>query len=238
MPVTETARYWAIVPAAGAGRRMGSDIPKQYLPLAGKTVLEHTLTKLAAIPGIEGIVVALSQGDPWWAELKLDLGVPLRVVDGGRERVHSVFNAVAEIFPELTDDDWLLVHDAARPCVHVDDMCRLIEAVADHPCGGILAAPARDTMKRAAADGNIAETVDRSTLWHALTPQLFRAGLLHEALMAGLEHPQRITDEASALELLGYSPLLVEAPMDNLKITRPEDLPLAEFYLQRELADG
>ena len=238
MPVNETARYWAIVPAAGAGRRMGSDIPKQYLPLAGKTVLEHTLNKLAAIPGIEGIVLALGRDDPWWAKLKLDPGVPLRVVEGGQERVHSVFNAVAEIFPELTDNDWLLVHDAARPCVRVDDMLRLIDAVASHPCGGILAAPVRDTMKRAAADGSIAETVDRSMLWHALTPQLFRAGLLHEALMAGLAYPERITDEASALESLGHSPLLVEAPSDNLKITRPEDLPLAEFYLRQELADG
>ncbi len=217
---------------------MGSEIPKQYLPLAGKTVIEHALDKLAAVPGLDGIVVALSRDDPWWPELNIDVGVPLRVVEGGRERVHSVFNAVDDIMRQLGDDDWLLVHDAARPCVHVEDIVRLMETVAAHPCGGILAAPVRDTMKRAAADGNIEATIDRSTLWHALTPQLFRAGLLHQALAAGLAHPEKITDEASALELLGYAPCLVAAPMDNLKITRPEDLPLAEFYLQRELANG
>ncbi len=217
---------------------MGSEIPKQYLPLAGQTVIEHTLHKLAAVPGLSGIVVSLGRDDAWWAELDIDVGVPLRVVEGGRERVHSVFNAVEDIMPQLGDDDWLLVHDAARPCVHVEDILRLMETVLAHPCGGILAAPVRDTMKRAAADGNIEATIDRSTLWHALTPQLFRAGLLHQALAAGLANPEKITDEASALELLGYAPRLVAAPMDNLKITRPEDLPLAEFYLQRELANG
>lgn len=217
---------------------MGSDIPKQYLPLAGKTVIEHTLHKLAATPGLDGIVVALGRDDPWWPDLNIDVGIPLHVVEGGRERVHSVFNAVDDILPKLGEDDWILVHDAARPCVHVQDIVRLIDAVATHVCGGILAAPVRDTMKYAAADGTIDATVDRSSLWHALTPQLFRAGMLHQALTAGLAHPERITDEASALELLGYAPRLVAAPMDNLKITRPEDLPLAEFYLQRERVDG
>ncbi len=234
----DAARIWAIIPAAGAGRRMGADIPKQYLPLAGRTVLEHTLRKIAATPRVEGIMLSLSAADEWWPALDVTLDVPLRIVAGGAERVHSVFNAVAAIIPELNDADWLLVHDAARPCVHVADIERLIETVRDHECGGILAAPARDTMKLAGDAGEIVETVDRSRLWHALTPQLFRAGLLHEALEAGLKHPERITDEASALELLGYSPLLVEGPMDNLKITRPEDLPLAEFYLQRELENG
>lgn len=234
----DAARIWAIIPAAGAGRRMGADIPKQYLPLAGRTVLEHTLRKIAATPRVEGIMLSLSAADEWWPTLDVTLDVPLRIVAGGAERVHSVFNAVAAIIPELNDADWLLVHDAARPCVHVADIERLIETVRDHECGGILAAPARDTMKLAGDAGEIVETVDRSRLWHALTPQLFRAGLLHEALEAGLKHPERITDEASALELLGYSPLLVEGPMDNLKITRPEDLPLAEFYLQRELENG
>ena len=236
--MTDAARIWAIIPAAGAGRRMGADIPKQYLPLAGRTVLEHTLRKIAATPRVEGIMLSLSAADEWWPTLDVTLDVPLRIVAGGAERVHSVFNAVAAIIPELNDADWLLVHDAARPCVHVADIGRLIETVRDHECGGILAAPARDTMKLAGDAGEIVETVDRSRLWHALTPQLFRAGLLHEALEAGLKHPERITDEASALELLGYSPLLVEGPMDNLKITRPEDLPLAEFYLQRELENG
>lgn len=234
--MSDQARTWAIVPAAGAGRRMGADIPKQYLPLAGRTVLEHTLSKLAAIPGISGIVLALGRDDEWWPTLDFRCDVPLRVVEGGDERVHSVFNAVDAIISGLSDDDWLLVHDAARPCVHIADIERLMRDVRSHACGGILAAPVRDTMKRSGAGNEVAETVDRSTLWHALTPQLFRAGLLHQALTAGMAHPERVTDEASAVELMGYSPLLVEAPMDNIKITRPEDLPLAEFYLQREFA--
>jgi len=211
---------------------MGADIPKQYLQLAGRTVLEHTLHKLAATPGIDGIVLALSTGDPYWPTLDVQLDIPLRVVAGGRERVHSVVNAAASIISELGDDSWLLVHDAARPCVHVADIVRLMSAVGNHPCGGILAAPVRDTMKWSSGC-EIERTVDRSALWHALTPQLFRAGLLFEALQAGLARPETITDEASALEQLGYAPLLVEAPLDNLKITRPEDLPLAEFHLQR-----
>lgn len=215
---------------------MGAAIPKQYLQLAGKTVLEHTLTRLAATPGLAGIVLVLDAHDPHWPTLDVKLDIPLEITVGGRERVHSVYNAAASVAPGLGDDSWLLVHDAARPCVHVKDIVRLIAATRNHSCGGILAAPVRDTMKQANEAGEIEATVDRSKLWHALTPQLFRAGLLLQALEAGLAHPERITDEASALEMLGYSPMLVEAPMDNLKITRPEDLPLAEFYLQREQA--
>lgn len=225
-------KLWGVIPAAGIGRRMGGSLPKQYLRLHDDPVIIHTLKKLAATPLIEGIIVVISETDPYWPELKIPVDLPVRVVTGGEHRVHSVFNGVEAIASELCNDDWILVHDAARPCVRNADIVKLIDAVKDHKCGGILATPVRDTMKQAAENNAIKATLDRSTLWHALTPQIFRASLLLEALTAGLNDPDRITDEASALESQGYSPLLVEGHADNIKITRPEDLALAEFYLK------
>lgn len=228
------SRFWGIVPAAGIGRRMGGDLPKQYLRLHDCPVIVHTLNRLAAVPSIDGIVVVVGEDDPYWPALDIQIEKPLRVITGGEQRVHSVFKGVETIWPELNDNDWLLVHDAARPCVCIADINNLIDAVSGHVCGGILATPVRDTMKLAAANGEIEATLDRSRMWHALTPQMFRAPLLYEALKAGLNYPEKITDEASALELQGYTPLLVEGRADNLKITRPEDLALAEFYLNPE----
>jgi 2-C-methyl-D-erythritol 4-phosphate cytidylyltransferase len=210
---------------------MGGELPKQYLCLHGLPVLVHTLKKLAAVRFIEGIVVIIGKDDPYWPTLDIQIKKPLRVVVGGRERVHSVLNGVENIIPDLNENDWLLVHDAARPCVRIEDINNLIEGVSEHSCGGILATPVRDTMKQAAANGEIESTLDRARMWHALTPQMFRAPLLYKALKAGLDYPEKITDEASAMELQGYAPLLVEGHADNLKITRPEDLALAEFYL-------
>ena len=232
------SRIWALVPAAGVGRRMGGEVPKQYLPLLDKTVIEHTLAKLAEVPEIEGIVVAISEEDGWWPTLDLAISKPIRTVVGGRERVHSVFNAVQAVMPELGDDDWLLVHDAARPCVRPADINHLIRKTRHHTCGGILAIPAYDTMKQASERQEIIKTVDRSQLWRALTPQIFRARSLYDALLAGQGYTEQITDEASALELVGDHPMLVEGRGDNLKITRPEDLAIAEFYLQQECKDG
>jgi 2-C-methyl-D-erythritol 4-phosphate cytidylyltransferase len=226
-------RILAIVPAAGLGSRMQSDRPKQYLPLADKTVLEQTLAKLDAVNPITEIIVALSAEDPFWNELKLELHKPLRTVVGGRERMHSVLNAVLSI-PDLDENDWLLVHDAARPCVHPENIIRLIEQLQQHTCGGLLAVPVADTLKSSDSSRQITATVDRSGLWQAQTPQLFRATLLRDALLNCIERQIVVTDEASALEAMGYSPLLVEGRTDNLKITRAEDLVLAEFYLQRE----
>lgn len=228
------SRIWALVPAAGVGRRMGGETPKQYLPLLGKTVIEQTLTKLAAVPEIEGIVISIGDSDRWWPALDLKIAKPIHIVAGGQERVHSVLNAVKDVIPNLSNDDWLLVHDAARPCVRLVDIEHLILATRDHPCGGILAAPAYDTMKKSSEHQEIIQTVDRSKLWRAFTPQIFRARLLYDALLAGQAYPDKITDEASALELMGYQPMLVEGRGDNIKITRPEDLTIAEFYLQQE----
>jgi 2-C-methyl-D-erythritol 4-phosphate cytidylyltransferase len=211
---------------------MGGSIPKQYLRLHDVPVIIHTLKKLAATPSIEGIIVVISETDPYWPELNIPVDIPVRVVTGGEHRVHSVFNGVESIASELSNDDWILVHDAARPCVRNEDIVKLIDGVKDHECGGLLATPVRDTMKQAAENNAIKATLDRSTMWHALTPQIFRAPLLLDALTAGLNDPDKITDEASALELQGYSPLLVEGHADNIKITRPEDLALAGFYLK------
>jgi 2-C-methyl-D-erythritol 4-phosphate cytidylyltransferase len=224
--------YCRVIPPAGVARRKGGSIQKQYLRLHHVPVIIHTLKKLAATPSIEEIIVVISETDPYWPELNIPVDIPVRVVTGGEHRVHSVFNGVESIASELSNDDWILVHDAARPCVRNEDIVKLIDAVKDHECGGLLATPVRDTMKQAAENNAIKATLDRSTMWHALTPQIFRAPLLLDALTAGLNDPDKITDEASALELQGYSPLLVEGHADNIKITRPEDLALAGFYLK------
>jgi len=216
---------------------MGSETPKQYLKVLGIPVIEYTLRKLAAVPQVRGIIVAIDADDRWWDRLELKFRKSVRVVTGGEERIHSVLNAVEAIEDPLTEKDWIMVHDAARPCVTLTDIQKLIHAVELHRCGGILAAPVHDTVKQVRPNSfDIQETIDRSRLWRALTPQMFRAPLLLKGLRAGLRRSSEITDEASALELLGYHPMLVEGRPDNIKITRPEDMALAEFYLGQEAA--
>jgi 2-C-methyl-D-erythritol 4-phosphate cytidylyltransferase len=231
-PVTE--KYWAIVPAAGIGKRMGSDIPKQYLPLHGKTIIEHTLQRLSQIDVIEGIVVAIADGDPWWPELHVEISKPLKLVKGGVERCHTVQNALHALAGECSANDWVLVHDAARPCVRAEDIQLLISRLNSHEIGGLLGMPVRDTMKRTDAKGSVRDTVERDNLWHALTPQMFRYGMLAKALDKALADQFLVTDEASAMEHAAYAPLMIEGHADNIKITRPEDLGLATFYLQHQ----
>ncbi|MCC6133760.1 MAG: 2-C-methyl-D-erythritol 4-phosphate cytidylyltransferase [Candidatus Contendobacter sp.] len=230
-----TPRYWAMLPAAGAGRRMASAIPKQYLPLAGRPVMVHALTALLEQPLVAGAIIAISAEDGWWPEVAATLTPvkPLRIVAGGAERCHSVLNGLEALQEWAAPEDWVLVHDAARPCLQRDDLDRLLTQLKDDPVGGLLAVPVRDTLKQADAAGRVATTVDRSQLWHALTPQMFRLGLLHQALSAALAGGLLVTDEAAAMEAAGFSPRLIEGRADNLKITRPEDLALAEFYLLR-----
>lgn len=222
-----------MLPAAGAGRRMASAIPKQYLPLAGRPVIVHALTALLEHPLVAGTVIAISAEDGWWPEVAATLAStkPLRIVAGGAERCHSVWNGLEALQEWAAPEDWVLVHDAARPCLHRDDLHRLLTELVDDPVGGLLAVPVRDTLKQADVAGRVAATVDRSQLWHALTPQLFRLGLLHQALSAALAGGLLVTDEAAAMEAAGFAPRLIEGRADNLKITRPEDLALAEFYL-------
>ena len=225
--------HWAIVPAAGIGKRMGSTIPKQYLPLAGRPVIAWTLDTLLHHPRINGLVVAIGAEDEWWPEVAASLAdiKPLRVVTGGAERCHSVLNGLEALRQHADLTDWVLVHDAARPCLAVADLDRLMNELADDPVGGLLAAPVRDTLKQADSAGRVATTVDRSRLWHALTPQMFRLGRLRDALNAALARGLLVTDEAGAMEAAGFAPRLIEGRADNVKITRPEDLALAEFYL-------
>lgn len=233
--MSSTAKYWAIVPAAGVGSRMGAPLPKQYLQLDGQTVIEHTLERLCAHPRIEAVVVPLSDSDQWWAEIDLGrFAKPVIAAPGGAERCHSVLNGLACLAGRAGDDDWVLVHDAARPCLRLEDLELLIDTLSDHPSGGLLGLPVADTMKRTDATGEVVETVSRDQLWRALTPQMFRCRALREALTQALADGYLVTDDASAMEHAGYRPRMVEGHGDNIKITRPQDLLLAQTYLQQQ----
>jgi len=232
--VTSTAKYWAVVPAAGVGKRMGADRPKQYLPLAGKRVIEHTLARLASHPRIAKIVVAIGAEDDYWREVRLPEQAEVQRVEGGAKRCHSVFNGLEAIKHAAGENDWVLVHDAARPCLRVADIEHLITTLVAHPVGGILGIPVADTMKRSRADGTIVETVCRDNLWRAVTPQMFRFGMLYDALGRANRANALITDEASAIEWAGLAPRMVEGRADNIKITQPQDLKLAELFLQQQ----
>jgi 2-C-methyl-D-erythritol 4-phosphate cytidylyltransferase len=225
---------YAVVPAAGAGKRMGSTTPKQYLELAGRTVLEHTLWRLAGHAQIQKVVVAISSGDEYYASLRTRLPAKVSHVLGGAERCHSVLSALHALSAQASADDWVMVHDAARPCVRVEDLDRMLETLCDSAVGGILAAPVRDTLKRCDADGAIVATVDRTALWHALTPQMFRLGTLTHAIETALAAGVIVTDEAQAIERIGLTPHVVAGHADNLKITHPEDLSLAALILSAQ----
>lgn len=230
MTVTEQT-FWVVIPAAGIGSRMQADCPKQYLELQGKTVIEQTLAHFSHHPRIHGIVVAVAEQDAIWPTLKVDTNKSVYTVNGGAERCHSVLNALKFLKDKTRDTDWVLVHDAARPCLRREDLDKLMITMAQHPQGGILGVPVRDTLKSVDVACVIKETVDRDQLWHALTPQMFHVGMLREALEKAIDEGVLVTDEASAMEHAGYSPLVVEGHADNIKITRPEDLALASFYL-------
>ncbi|MEK1943397.1 MAG: 2-C-methyl-D-erythritol 4-phosphate cytidylyltransferase [Pseudomonas sp.] len=218
-------RFWALIPAAGVGARMLADRPKQYLQLAGKTILEHTLDCFLDHPQLRGLVVSLSVDDGYWPTLPYASNERIQRADGGAERADSVLNGLLRL-AELGagENDWVLVHDAARPNLSRYDLDLLLAELADDPVGGLLAVPARDTLKRAGVDGRVQETVDRSVIWQAYTPQMFRLGQLHRVLADALVSGVHITDEASAIEWAGESPRLIEGRADNLKVTRPEDL--------------
>ncbi len=220
----------AIVPAAGIGSRMGADCPKQYLTLAGKTILEHTLGCLLSHPAIARVMVALAPHDEWFEQLAVAADPRILRVEGGIERAYSVLNAL-----HVAQGKWVLVHDAARPCLCHGDLDKLI-ATAMACDGAILGSRVRDTMKRTDGAGNIVATVEREQLWHALTPQMFPAGTLKRALEEGLALGALITDEASAMERAGFTVKMVEGRADNIKVTRPEDLSLAELFLQQQSA--
>ena len=229
---------WALVPAAGSGRRFGGEVPKQYLRAAGKPLIEHALEALLSHPGVDGAVVALAEGDARWPGWTSLHGKPVITCSGGGERADSVLAALRALPAGTADNELLLVHDAARPNLHANDITALIAAANGCADGAILAAPVRDTLKRAGAgnpDGNpcIAATESRDGLWRALTPQAFRRDLLRRALERARADGLVATDEAMAVERLGLHPALVEGREDNLKVTTPADLALAEFLLAR-----
>lgn len=227
-------RVFAVVPAAGSGRRMASEIPKQYLPLNGRTVLEHTLERVAAHPAVRRVVVAVAADDRRYAQLTRPNNCI--AVAGGAERCHSVLAGLEGLAAEAVAEDWVLVHDAARPCVRLADIDRMVRELGTHAVGGILAVPVRDTLKRCTAAGDIAATVEREALWQAQTPQMFRYGVLRAALEAALAAGLLVTDEAQAVERAGHVPRVVAGHTDNLKITHPEDLALAALILGAQRA--
>lgn len=217
------------MPAAGVGRRFGAERPKQYAPLCGRTVIEWALALFLTDPRCAGAVVALAQDDPFWAAIAPPT---VLVAAGGQERSHSVRKALAALADRANRDDWVLVHDAARPCLPGEDLDRLLSELAAHPVGGLLATPAADTLKRADASREVQQTVDRAGLWRALTPQMFRYGRLCEALDRAHAAHRVPTDEAQAIEWLGDRPKLVEGAAANLKITSAADLAIAAALLK------
>jgi 2-C-methyl-D-erythritol 4-phosphate cytidylyltransferase len=226
-------RLWAVVPAAGRGARFGGEVPKQYLEVAGEPLLAHALRALLASPRVDGAVVVLSEGDarwPGWTEFD---GRPLLSAVGGAARADSVLAGLAALPAEVRADDFVLVHDAARPNLPLEDLEQLLERGRNDPVGAILAAPVRDTLKRAGDDGGIDGTQPRERLWRALTPQLFRRLQLGRALEAAREAGVEVTDESMAMERQGLRPLLVEGSDENFKVTTPADLARFEFVLSR-----
>ncbi|USW95095.1 2-C-methyl-D-erythritol 4-phosphate cytidylyltransferase [Pseudomonas proteolytica] len=217
--------FWAVIPAAGVGARMAADRPKQYLQLGGRTILEHSLGCFLDHPSLKGLVVSLAVDDPYWPSLACAGDPRIQRADGGSQRSGSVLNALLQLNAlGASDDDWVLVHDAARPNLSREDLDTLLAELAHDPVGGLLAVPARDTLKRVDKHGRVVETIDRSLIWQAYTPQMFRLGALHRALADSLVADAVITDEASAMEWSGQAPRLVEGRADNIKVTRPEDL--------------
>ena len=224
------SRHFALVPAAGSGARFGSEVPKQYLELAGRPLVFHTLAALCRCERIDEVWVVLSSADDWWASYDwTSLGTKLHAVFcGGAKRAESVSNGLAAMTSVLTDDDWVLVHDAARPCLSQDMLAALCDELADDPVGGLLAVPVADTLKRADRQQRVSSTEPRDGMWQAQTPQMFRYALLRKAM----DENVAVTDEASAVEATGLKPRLVRADATNLKVTFPADLHLAALILQ------
>ncbi len=223
---------WAIVPAAGIGQRMSGVLPKQYIEVNGKPILAHTLDVICQIPHVKKVIIPLHPNDHYWSSL-IDLPYDnVMTVTGGELRNDSVLNALTAIKNNAQAQDWVLVHDAVRPCITVNDICELLMQIADHPVGGLWGVPVRDTLKQVDANQNVEKTVPRECLWHAQTPQIFRFELLYQALQKTKDDKINITDDASAIEYLGYHPKMVQGNYTNIKITWPEDLIMAAHWFK------
>ncbi len=227
---------WAVVPAAGTGSRMDAETPKQYLPLAGSTVLELTLQKLLRLKQLAGVVVAINAADVYWQKTALVNHPKVFICPGGDERSASVLNAlkfVSEYRAEQSSP-WVLVHDAVRPCVCLEKVEALIELCFSQNTGGILAAPVLDTLKQVNQRSIVTRTLDRSSLWQAHTPQVFPLATLRSALEFCIEKQHAVTDEASAIERAGGRVMILSDRRDNIKVTLPEDILMAEFILKQQ----
>lgn len=231
-----TNSFWVIVPAAGSARRMGAGVPKQYLPLAGRTVIEWSLAPFLSHSRTAGIVVVLAEQDQRWTQTELARDDRIVTTTGGAERMDSVLAGLTLLKTQAAPNDWVLVHDAARPCLLATDLEQLISELCEDTVGGLLAAPVVDTLKRADDHGRVSQTVAREKLWRALTPQMFRYDILQRALESARGQGAAVTDEAQAVEALGLQPKLIAGDSDNFKITLPEDLPRAERILKSRSA--
>jgi len=220
----------AVIAAAGIGKRVGGIVPKQYLTLLDKCIIEYSIQPFIEHPNIDTVIVSIAKNDQWFKQLSVAKNSKIKIVEGGAERVDSVLSALSVIDKK----DYVLVHDAARPCITREDIDKLITEVVTSKQGALLGSRVRDTMKRSNSSGLIVETVDRQELWHALTPQMFENGLLIEAIN-NAEDKAKITDEASAMEMHGFPVRIVEGRSDNLKVTREEDLKIAELYLSQSI---
>ncbi|WP_158380257.1 2-C-methyl-D-erythritol 4-phosphate cytidylyltransferase [Candidatus Williamhamiltonella defendens] len=231
---SRSLQVMAIVPAAGIGSRMKTDCPKQYFSIRGKTILEYAVKPLLSHPCIEQIIIVIHPKDHFFQSTPLARHPKIRVAFGGKERANSVLAGLKYFGYINVHSKWILVHDAVRPCISDEDIEHLLSIAQHTEVGGILATPVRDTIKIAQADMTISFTPERAKLWHALTPQLFPFVLLKDCLSCALAEKKLVTDEASVLECYGYHPLLIQGRSDNIKITYPEDLKLAEFYLNEK----
>src|SRR5688572_8802344 len=228
-------RYFLVIPAAGSGRRFASAVPKQYAPLGSSTVIEHALAPFEADADCAGIAVALAAGDTDWPAIAARRTRLIETTEGGEQRAHSVRNALRALAARVRADDWIMVHDAARPCFAAADLAVLKRELSSHPVGGLLAIPLADTLKRALEPGaratHVESTIDRDGLWRAATPQVFRCGVLLRAIEAALDTGKMPTDEAQAIEWSGQRPMLVAGRADNIKVTTADDLALAAAIL-------
>lgn len=238
-------KFWAVIPAAGIGSRFGSQTPKQYLKLLDKTILEHTIEKFLQCDWIEGVVVAIRDDDPFWS--KLSVATHSRVINviGGGERADSVLNGLSHLSSIAAEHDWVLVHDAARPCITKQQLNAMKSALENEAVGGIMAQPASDTIKVSEAPNSVSQTelssvqstIDRNHVWLAQTPQMFRLSTLKNALEVAFNNNQLVTDEASAIELSGLAVKLFPGSRNNIKITVRDDLPLAEAIIKNSSAE-
>lgn len=227
--------FSVVIPASGIGKRMNSTVAKQYLRLSGKTVLEHTIDCFLQLPQVEEIVVAIAAHDETFSQLPISSHHKVNVVIGGKERANSVLNGLEYLHNKQSQ--WVMVHDAARPCLEQSDILKLIQQCVQSNSAGILATPVRDTMKRSIVNSQLIDkTEDRNNLWHALTPQCSKVSVLFQALNSQVSDSgdinSKVTDEASALELAGHGVALISGSAKNIKITQPEDLELAEYYIK------